>query len=169
MQIRYLAIPVVLAMLIAVCGSSPSGDLEANKDLIRKFTSATNAGDWEALDKLLTEDFCRHSQATPDVQVNSLEEFKALQESFQATMPDQKITLEMLVAEGDKVAVYATYSGTMTGPMGGFAPTGKSASSKFIGIFRIEDGRIAELWVEWDNLAMLGQLGLFPPPGSKSE
>lgn len=79
-------------------------------------------------------------------------------------MPDQKITLEMLIAEGEKVAVYATYSGTMTGPMGEFPATGRFSSSPFLGIFRIEEERIAELWVEWDNLGMLGQLGLFPPP-----
>jgi len=169
MLIRYLAFLVVVVMLITGCASSPSGELEANKDLIRSFTAATNTGDWEAFDELLTENFCRHSQATPDVQVNSREEFKALQQSFQTTMPDQKITLEMLVAEGDKVAVYATYSGTMTGPMGEFPATGKSISSKFMGIFRIEDGQIAELWVEWDNLTMLGQLGLFPPSASESE
>jgi predicted ester cyclase len=51
----------------------------------------------------------------------------------------------------------------LTGPMGEFPPTGKSVESKFISIFRIEEGRIAELWVEWDNLAMFTQLGLFPP------
>jgi predicted ester cyclase len=62
------------------------------------------------------------------------------------------------------VAAYATYSGTMTGPLGDLPATGKSMESKFMTIFRIEDGRIAELWVEWDNLSMLTQLGLFPPP-----
>ncbi len=42
--------------------------------------------------------------------------------------------------------------------------TGKPVALKFLSIFRIEDGRIAELWVEYDNVAMLTQLGLFPPP-----
>jgi hypothetical protein len=36
-------------------------------------------------------------------------------------------------------------------------------------IFRIEAGQIAELWVEWDNVAMLKQLGLFPPPPPQPE
>ena len=31
-------------------------------------------------------------------------------------------------------------------------------------LFRIADGRIAELWVTWDNMSALGQLGHFPPP-----
>ena len=69
----------------------------------------------------------------------------------------------MLVAEKDKVAAYATYSGTQTGPFGDLPPKDKFMESKFMTIFRIENGQIAEIWVEWDNLAMLTQLGHFPP------
>lgn len=157
---------VLIALLFVVLQGCDnySENLEANKDLIQRFTEATNAADWDAFDELLTKDFVRHCQATANVQINSRDEFIDLQKSFLASMPDQKITTEMLIAEGDKVAAYATYTGTLTGPMGEFPATGKSAASKFITIFRIEEGRIAEIWVEWDNLAMLGQLGLFPPP-----
>jgi steroid delta-isomerase-like uncharacterized protein len=169
MHQRKLIIPLILATLVVACGPSPSERLEANKDLVNRFSAAINTADWDALDELLTEDFRRHSQATPDVQVNSREEFKQLQKSFLASIPDQKITGEMLIAEGDKVAAYATYSGTQTGPMGEFPATGKSVESKFLCIFRIEEGRIAELWVEWDNLAMLSQLGLFPPPAAPGD
>ena len=162
-----LIITLILATLVVACGPSTSKRLEANKNLVHRFTASINAADWDAFDELLTTDFRRHSQATPDVQVNSSEEFKKLQESFLVSMPDQQITIEMLIAEGDKVAAYATYSGTLTGPMGEFPATGKSVDSKFMSIFRIEKGRIAELWVEWDNLAMLTKLGLFPPPGAQ--
>ena len=162
-------LPLILVMAVASCGPSPTVQLEANKDLVLRFAAAINAANWDALDSLVTEDFRRHSQATPDVQVRSRAEFRELQKSFVASMPDQHITIEMLLAEGDKVAGYATYAGTLTGPMGEFPPTGKSVESKFLSIFRIDDGRIAELWVEWDNLAMLTQLGLFPPPAAPSD
>lgn len=165
----YLIITLIFAALLVTCGPSASDQLNANKNLIQRFTAATNAADWDAFDELLTDNFTRHCQATPNVQVKSRDEFKKLQESFLVSIPDQKITLEMLIAEGDKVAAYATYSGTFTGPMGEFQPTGKSVESKFISIFRTEEGRIAELWVEWDNLAMLTQMGLFPPGGPKTE
>lgn len=162
-QMLFLIMIVLIVMVLPGCNNS-SQKLEDNKNLIQRFTEATNAADWDAFDELLTTDFVRHCQATPNVQVNSREEFIKLQESFLVSMPDQKITVEMLIAEGDKVAAYATYSGTLTGPMGDFPATGKSMESKFITIFRIEEDRIAEIWVEWDNLAMLTQLGLFPPP-----
>lgn len=161
---KQLFVTVMLLVIVLLGCDNTSKRLEANKKLIHRFTEATNAGAWDALDELLTPDFKRHCQATPDVQVNSREEFIQLQKSFLTSMPDQKVTAEMLIAEGDKVAAYATYTGTLTGPMGDFPATGKSMASKFMTIFRIEEGRISEIWVEWDNLSMLTQLGLFPPP-----
>ena len=53
----------------------------------------------------------------------------------------------MLIAEGDKVAAYATYAGMLTGPMVEFPAPGKSVESKFLSFFRIEEGRIAEIGV----------------------
>jgi steroid delta-isomerase-like uncharacterized protein len=162
------SITVVLLGLFAFaavgCAPSPTAELEANKDLVRRFTEALNAADWDALDELVTEDFTRHSEATAGPQANSREEFIQLQESFLVIFPDQRVTFRKLIAEGDEVAVLATYSGTQTGPMGDYPATGRSVESTFLAFFRIEAGRIAELWVEWDNVSMLTQLGLFPPP-----
>jgi steroid delta-isomerase-like uncharacterized protein len=140
-------------------------DLEANKGLIMRFSEAVNGANWDALDDLLTQDFHRHCQATPDVKIASLQEFKDLQQGFLVGFPDQQVTVELMIAEGDHVATYGAYKATHTGPMGDVPATGKAVDVKMMTIFRIEEGKIAELWVEWDNLAMLGQLGLFPPPG----
>jgi steroid delta-isomerase-like uncharacterized protein len=159
-----LASALVLAAIVAGCGTPATTQLEANKELVRQFSDALNAADWDALDELMTEDFRRHSQATPEMQVNSRADFYQLQQSYLESFPDQRVTNEMMVAEGDKVAGYATYSATNTGPVGETPATGKAGEVKFLAIFRIEEGKIAELWVEWDNLAMLTQLGLFPPP-----
>jgi len=138
-------------------------DIEANKTLVRRFSEALNSANWDRLDDLLTEDFRRHCQATPDVTVESLEDFKALQQSFLETFPDQRVDLDTLIAEGDKVGFVGTYSGTHLGPMGEIPPTGMKGQVRMAGFFRIEGGRIAELSVEWDNLAFLSQLGLYPP------
>ncbi|NIM52790.1 MAG: ester cyclase [Gemmatimonadales bacterium] len=164
MRQRSLAHLVLLALVLAACAPSTAGQLEANKALAREFVAALNAADWDRLDDLLTEDFQRHSQATTEMQVNSRAEFYQLQQLYLASFPDQRVTVEMMIAEGDKVAAYATYAGTNTGPLGDNPATGRSAELQFLSIFRVEDGKIAELWVEWDNVAMLTQLGLFPPP-----
>ena len=166
MKSSTLVFSTLVAATAVGCAPSPTAQLEANKGLVRQFTQALNSADWTALNELVTEDFSRHSQATAGPQVNSRAEFIQLQESFLVSFPDQRVTVQKLIAEGDEVAALATYTGTHTGPMGEFPATGRSVESAFLSIFRIEDGRIAELWVEWDNVAMLTQLGLFPPPPS---
>jgi steroid delta-isomerase-like uncharacterized protein len=156
---------LAITPLIVALGCAPpqSGELEANKELVRRFTEVSNAADWGALADLVTEDFSRHSAATSGPPITSRDAFIELQKGFLGSFPDQRVTLERLVAEGDFVAARATYSGTQTGPMGDLPATGKSVQSPFLAMFRIESGRIAELWVEWDNVGMLTQLGLFPP------
>ena len=139
---------------------------EANKEIVRAFAEAGNANDLNAFDTLLAPDFVRHCEATPEVAVTNCEEFKEFYRETAKTFPDQRMTLDSLVAEGDRVAFWGAFSGTQEGPMGPFPPTGKRLESEIGGMFRIEAGRIAELWVTWDNLSGLAQLGLFPPPES---
>jgi steroid delta-isomerase-like uncharacterized protein len=141
--------------------------IEANKKLVRAFADAGNRNDLEAFDTLLAADFVRHCEATPDIAVATRDEFKQFYEETAKTFPDQQMTLDTLVAEGDRVAFWGTFSGTQEGQMGPFPPTGRRLVSEIGGMFRIEAGNIAELWVTWDNLAGLVQLGLFPPPESE--
>ena len=136
---------------------------EANKELVRAFAAAGNESDLDAFDTLLTQDFVRHCEATPEIAVTNRDGFKEFYRETAKTFPDQRMTLDELVAEGDRVAFWGAFSGTQEGPMGPFPPTGKQMVSQIGGMFRIEDGWIAELWVTWDNLAGLAQLGLFPP------
>ena len=137
--------------------------LDRNKVVVRRFVEAVNTANYALLDELLEPGVVRHCQATPDVAVRSRDDFKRFDQQSRATFPDQHIAIETLLAEGDRVAVYATFSGTQTGPMGPFPATGKKVEGKFLSILRLQEGKIAELWVEWDNLALLTQLGHFPP------
>ena len=96
--------------------------------------------------------------------IRSRDEFIAFLKSWESVTPDAYQTLNQFVAEGDRVAVHATFSGTQTGALGDIPATGNRISSDFVAILRIENGKIAEIWVEWDNLTILTQLGVFPPP-----
>jgi len=137
---------------------------EANKEIVRSFADAGNRYDLEAFGTLLAPDFLRHCEATPEVNVTSREEFKQFYRETAKTFSDQQMILDTLVAEEDSVAFWGKFSGTQDGPMGPFPPTGRRLESEIGGMFRIEAGKIAELWVTWDNLAGLVQLGHFPPP-----
>jgi steroid delta-isomerase-like uncharacterized protein len=155
---------IIFMLSINGCVPTDQAQLEINKGLVKQFEEILNSADWDRLDDLLAEDFLRHSQATTDMRITSRDEMKQLMHIYQAFAPDQKLTIDFLIAEGDMVAGYGTYSGTNTGSWGDMPATGNSFELKNISIFRIENGRIAEQWVEWDNLAMLTQLGVFPPP-----
>jgi steroid delta-isomerase-like uncharacterized protein len=144
-------------------------DAERNKELVSRFNEAVNAQDLAALDAVAAASFVRHSQATPDVEVTSLEQFKGYLKANHEIFPDERITLSQLVAEADRVAFWGRYAGTQRGPMGPFPASGKRMEIDIAGVFRIADGRIAELWIVWDNLAALAQLGHFPPPATPAK
>lgn len=159
---------LLLASLAVGCGPPLQGQLERNKDLVRRFAAKIDAEEWDALETLVADDVQRHSRATLEFpEIDSREAFIEYEKGLHGPFPDGRVTYEMMLAEGDMVAAYATFTGTNSGPLGERPPTGKSVEVKFIAMFRIEEGRIAEIWVEWDNLSRLAQLGL--SPGSTSE
>jgi predicted ester cyclase len=156
---------LVAAVLCTISGCAPASDaqLEANKEIVRRFAEAQSTANIELLRELLAPDLVRHCQATPEVEIRSREDFVRFYEASTAVFSNARVTIDFMVAEDDMVATYGSFTGTQDGRMGLFPPTGKSVDSKFLSIIRLEDGKIAELWVEWDNLAILTQLGHFAP------
>ena len=78
---------------------------------------------------------------------------------------DVHYEIDDIIAEGDKVAVRMTQSGTHTGSVRGIPPTSKRFSVDYVHWFRLADGKVAELWAVRDDLSRLQQLGLMPEPG----
>jgi len=132
---------------------------EENKAVARRFGEAMNARRFDLLDELVAPGFIRHCQATPEVTIRSLDQFKDYLRQDAAVFPDSRQTLQHMLAEGDLVAVWATYEGTQKGQMGPFPPSGKSMRVDFSAVLRVENGKIAEMWVTWDNMTILAQLG----------
>lgn len=135
---------------------------EQNKAVVRRFWEAMNSRQLEALDELFAPNVVRHCQATPGVDVRSLDQLKDFLRQDTNVFPDSVQTITHLVAEGDLVAVWSTYEGTQRGPMGPFPPSGVRAQFDFGAVFRMEGGKIAEWWVTWDNMTMLRALGHLP-------
>ena len=86
-------------------------------------------------------------------------------EMHRTAWSDLHFTVEDLVAEGDKVALHWSCSGTHTGEWMGIPPTGKRVTWSGIGIHRVVGGKIVESWDMVDNLGLMQQLGIVPPPG----
>jgi predicted ester cyclase len=157
---------LIIAPYVAGCGGTfqqgARESEESNKEVVRRFVSAINDRQLDDLDEIVLPDVVRHSQATPGLDIRSLEAMKEFLSGDFVVVPDSHMELLQLVAEGDHVAYWATYSGTQQGQMGPFPPTGRAISSDFAGYFRLSDGKIAEIWVIWDNLTILTQLGHMP-------
>ncbi len=163
---KSLAISLLVLALFATisCGDPNTKLSKQSKDIVAKAFEAVGNGDYDNMGNFIADDYVRHSQATPDLNVRSLGEFKEFIRMDRIAVPDQYIDVKTLVAEGNLVAFWATYHGTQTGQMGPFPPSHKTVSLDFSGVHRVEDGKIAETWITWDNLTILSQLGHFPPP-----
>lgn len=132
---------------------------ETNKAVIRRFVNSVNTQNWDSLRILLVPNFIRHSNAGGVPEVRSAECLITYLKGEYATFPDAEETLLDLVAEGEIVAVLSRFRGTQAGNIGSYPPSNKVLSATCLAIYRLETGRIAEAWVEWDNLYGLQQLG----------
>lgn len=130
------------------------------KTLVSRLESAMNRRALDELDAILTPDFVRLCEATPDVVVRDRDGFKQFLTGFDTGFPDNVQTFTHVAADGDLIGVYATYEGTHTGPFGEIPATGKRLKFDFAGMFTVRDGKLAEFRVTWDNMVVLGQLGL---------
>ncbi len=77
-------------------------------------------------------------------------------------MPDMRVKVNQIVAEGDLVSVYWTASGTNTAAGWGVPATGKSVKVSGMTLFRFERGLIQEEWSVFDQYSIMKQLGLLP-------
>ncbi len=75
---------------------------------------------------------------------------------------DLRIKIDEVIAEGDRVVVVWTSTSVHQGEYQGMPATGKQVINRGINIFRIENGRIAEVWDTWDRLGVWQQLGVLP-------
>ena len=136
---------------------------EENKTLVRRFVDEVQSGgNIDAVDELCSPEFVNHS-APPGVPSNC-EGVKQVTAMFRQAFPDSHFTVEDMIAEGDKVATRKTFHGTHQGEFMGIPPTGQQVSIGLIDIVRIVDGKVVEHWAMGDNLGMLQQLGVVPPP-----
>lgn len=136
----------------------------SNKATCRRFHDAMNTGDAERISKTIDE------FVEPDVLIRAplpvdATGAQALKEVFgrlHRAFPDLHITVEDVIAEGDKVVSRNTVTGTHQGEYMGLPPTGKSITYNEIFIFRFAGGRIAETWGVVDVLSQMKQLGAIP-------
>ena len=136
---------------------------EESKTIVRRFWGIWEEGNIDLVDELLAPDYINHTPASPD-QPTGPEGVKGVVAMFRSAIPDLRVVVEDMIAEGDKVAVRYTLEGTHEGELFGVPPTGQRLSIKSISVERVSDGRIREHWRVTDSLDMMQQLGAIPTP-----
>ena len=118
-----------------------------------------NKGNYEALDSLFAADYREHQFGLQQTLAGFKQDIQWLRTAF----PDLHLTIEDMVADGDKVWVRMTARGTNLGPLVGPA-TGKLMTIAVMDVCRFENGKIVEHWGIPDRFAQMAQLGLLPQP-----
>jgi steroid delta-isomerase-like uncharacterized protein len=127
-----------------------------NKRIARRFPEeVATAGNVDLIEELCTPDVVDRS---PLGEVHGHDELKRHLESIRAAFSDHSATVEDAVAEGDTVAMRVTLRGTHDGEFMGIEPTGNEFAVTNMVFTRIEDGRIAERWVNPDVYGLMQQL-----------
>ncbi len=133
---------------------------EQNKAIVRRVYEIFNAQDLDALDELAAPNFVDHNPSPG--QAPGLEGTKQAFRMFFAAFPDFQITVEDMIAEGDKVVARVRVTGTHQGEFMGIPATGVQFTQTGIDIVRIANGKGVERWGEFDNLGLMQQLGVIP-------
>lgn len=135
---------------------------QANEELVGRFIEAVvNGKDLDRIEEFVAADVRDH---TPMGETQGSDAFRETTKAIGAAFPDFEVTPHEIVVEGDTVAVRMTQRGTHEGPFLGYAGTGESFEISAMAFARIEDGKMAERWVQPDLLGMLSQLGVVEGP-----
>jgi hypothetical protein len=136
----------------------------SNKATLTRFEEAVSSGDWEVISNTI-DDVVQPDALirTPlPIEATGAELLKQVFARLHRAFPDLRVTVEDVIAEGDRVVARDTVTGTHRGEYMGIPPTGRSITYNEIFIARFADGRIAETWGVVDVLSQMRQLGAIP-------
>jgi steroid delta-isomerase-like uncharacterized protein len=131
---------------------------DRNKGVVREVFAAIDSGKFDRLEELLSDDFALKAPGLSQPWKKG-DLFQAIKTHY-ASFPDWTHVIEVLVAEGDNVAVKLTGQGTQKARYEGIASTGKKVTDPAMNLITIVNGKVKEWWALEDNLGFMQQLGM---------
>ena len=129
-----------------------------NKQAIREFTRVfKNEHNVDAVAHLFDRDFTHHFRAPLP---SGFAGFREVGLMMNRAFPDVVVTEEDLIASGDKVVERSSAVATHKGSLMGETPTNKRIHWTEIHVYRLQDGKIREHWVEMAMMELLRKLAL---------
>ena len=132
---------------------------EMNKTIARETMEALHQRDLDGVRARVAQNARFYGWAPEPLDADG---HKAFMSALLTAFPDSKFIVDDVIAEGDKVAVRHRLVGTHQAELQGIPATGKQVEVGGIVIFRIENGRVAEAWLNADIMGMMQQLGVVP-------
>jgi steroid delta-isomerase-like uncharacterized protein len=139
---------------------------EQNKEIVRRLSDEIwNQHNLDIIDELVAEEFVEHNPPLPGFPPGR-QAFRMAAAVGLNAFPDCSVSVEDLLAEGDKVVLRWTFRGTHENEIMDIPATGRPVEFGGIYIFRIADGQVQERWAREDIMSLLQQLGAMPAPDS---
>ena len=146
--------------LLSFCQNTKNMTSENNKNLITQFYNEVwGKGNLPFADQVFHQDYIRHD-LRPGNPIAGPEGQKKIAGDFRKAFPDLSIHLDLIFAADDFVAARWTMTVTQTGKWGEIEPTNKKATFSGVNLFRLEEGKVKEIWNHRDDLGLMQQLGV---------
>jgi steroid delta-isomerase-like uncharacterized protein len=131
-----------------------------NIEIITRFEQAFRAGDGAMIDELCDPELVDHNPAPGHEP--TLAGFKEKVAGFAAIFPDIEEDLQDIVASGDTVATRWVVTGSQQQEFMGIPAAGQTVRVEGMNFYRLRDGRVTDIWTQFDGVAMLQQIGAIP-------
>jgi predicted ester cyclase len=141
-------------------GECPTTTVDENKALVSQLYEAIGANDEAAMAALMAADLEYYTPSKGEREGSPEGFFQGQRANF----PEATVTVDQLMAEGDMVAAYTSWTGTFQGDKAVFfgneldVPAGLTSNWVSAVFFRIECGKISEVWPVSDRLRQLRDL-----------
>ena len=133
-------------------------ELEKNKAVVMRYVDEIQNGhSIDAIDSIFAEDFVDHMASSGGLFVGGMDGLKRGYATFLNAFPDLHVTVEAMIAEGDKVVAYKTLTGTHSGPHLGIPATNKCVQYQIISIYGVKNGKIVGYWGLQDEMSLMRQ------------
>jgi len=138
---------------------------EDNNAIVRRWVDeAWNNGDFSSVEKLYPPSYTLHFGGMPETK--GAEGLAGFISVYRNALPDLRMEIKDMLADGDRVVWRVTTSGTHLGDFLGIPPSGRPVSVNAIVISLFENGKWVEDWVNNDDLGLFQQIGVVPVMGA---
>ena len=134
--------------------------MSGNIEIITRFEHAFRAADQATIDELCDPGLVDHNPAPGEEP--TLGSFKQKVAFFKATFPDLVEDLQDIIGSGDTVATRWVVIGSQQQDFMGIPASGQTIRVEGMNFYRLKDGRVTDIWTQFDGVALMQQLGAIP-------